>query len=128
MEEMGKIAAFGVAAALCAVMIRRQSPELAMVLALIGGAMILGRALYSMTGVRDMLDTLQEAAGLSPAVVAPVIKTVGVGLLTRFSAELCKDAGEGGLAAFIETAGAAAALFLALPLMGTVLTMITGLL
>ncbi len=128
MEEMGKIAAFGVVAAFSALVIRKQAPELAVVLVLLGGAMIMGRAIYTMSGVRAMMDTLQETAGLSPAVVAPVLKTVGVGLLSRFAAEMCKDAGEGGLAAFIETAGCAAALFLALPLMGTVLDMITGLL
>lgn len=128
MAEMGKIAAFGVMAALSAMMIKKQAPELALALVLLGGAMILGRALYTLTGVREMLDALQEAAGLSPAVVAPVIKTVGVGLLTKFSAELCKDAGEKSLSVWVETAGGAAALFLAMPLMKTVLDMIMELL
>ena len=41
---------------------------------------------------------------------------------------ICRDAKEGGLAAFVETAGAAVALFLAVPLLETVLNMITGLL
>ncbi len=125
---MGRIAAFAVVAALCAVVVRKQVPELSMVLVILGGAMILGRALYALTGVRAMLDTLREAAGLSPAVVAPVIKTAGVAILTRFAAELCRDAKEGGLASFVETAGAAIALFLALPLMQTVLSLLTELL
>lgn len=128
MDEMGRIAAFAVVAALCAVVVRKQVPELSMVLVILGGAMILGRALYALTGVRAMLDTLREAAGLSPAVVAPVIKTAGVAILTRFAAELCRDAKEGGLASFVETAGAAIALFLALPLMQTVLSLLTELL
>ncbi len=125
---MGRIAAFAIVAALCAVVLRKQVPELSMVLAILGGAMILGRALYAITGVQAMLDTLREAAGLSPAVVAPVIKTAGVAILTRFAAELCRDAKEGGLACFVETAGAAIALFLALPLMQTVLSLLTELL
>lgn len=125
---MGRIAALAIVAALCAVMVRKQVPELSLVLAVLGGVMILGRALYALTGVRAMLDTLQEVSGLSPAVVAPVIKTAGVAILTRFAAELCRDAKEGGLAAFVETAGAAIALFLALPLMQAVLSLLAELL
>lgn len=128
MVDMGKIAALAVAAALCAVVVRKQAPEISIVLVLLGAALILGLSLTAIVGVKSMMDDLREAAGLSPAVVAPVVKTVGVAILTKFAAEICKDAKESGLAAFVETAGAAAALFLAVPLLRTVLTMITGLL
>jgi len=128
MEDMGRIAALAVVTALCAVVIRKQAPGIAMTLVLLGVAMILRGSLSAISGVRAVLEELREAAGLSPAVVAPVIKTVGVAILTRFASEICKDAQEGGLASFVETAGAAVALFLALPLLETVLAMITGLL
>ena len=128
MEDMGRIAALAVVTALCAVVIRKQAPGIAMALVLLGVAMILRGSLSAIRGVRTVLEELREAAGLSPAVVAPVIKTVGVAILTRFASEICKDAQEGGLASFVETAGAAAALFLAVPLLETVLAMITGLL
>lgn len=128
MEDMGKIAALAVVAALCAAVVRKQAPEIALVLALVGAALIVSRSLVALTGVRTMLEQLREAAGLAPAVAAPVIKTVGVAILTRLAAELCRDAKESGLAAFVETAGAAAALFLALPLIHTVLDLLEGLL
>lgn len=128
MEDMGRIAALAVVTALCAVVIRKQAPGIAMALVLLGVAMILRGSLSAIRGVRTVLEELREAAGLSPAVVAPVIKTVGVAILTRFASEICKDAQEGGLASFVETAGAAVALFLAVPLLETVLAMITGLL
>ena len=44
------------------------------------------------------------------------------------SAALCRDAGEGSVAAFVETAGAAAAVLVALPLLKMVLELIMGLL
>ena len=71
---------------------------------------------------------LGEAAGLSPAVLAPVLKTVGIAILTHISAEVCRDAKESGIAAFVETAGAAVALCVALPLLRAVLDTVTGLL
>ena len=55
-------------------------------------------------------------------------KTVGVGVVTRLASAVCKDAGEGGIAAFLETAGSALALLTALPLAQAVLDTLGGLL
>ena len=128
MPDMVKIAAIAVAAALCAVVVKKNVAELGMVLALCAGAIILSCSLGALEGVKELMDTPADTAGLSPAVLAPVVKTVGIAVLTRVSAELCRDAKEGGIAAFVETAGAAAALFVSLPLLKTVLSMVTGLL
>ena len=128
MPDMVKIAAIAVAAALCSVVVKKNVAELGMVLALCAGAIILSCSLGALEGVKELMDTLADTAGLSPAVLAPVVKTVGIAVLTIVSAELCRDAKEGGIAAFVETAGAAAALFVSLPLLKTVLSMVTGLL
>ena len=128
MPDMVKIAAIAVAAALCAVVVKKNVAELGMVLALCAGAIILSCSLGALEGVKELMDTLADTAGLSPAVLAPVVKTVGIAVLTRVSAELCRDAKEGGIAAFVGTAGAAAALLVSLPLLKTVLSMVTGLL
>ena len=128
MPDMVKIAAIAVAAALCAVVVKKNVAELGMVLALCAGAIILSCSLGALEGVKELMDTLADTAGLSPAVLAPVVKSVGIAVLTRVSAELCRDAKEGGIAAFVETAGAAAALLVSLPLLKTVLSMVTGLL
>ena len=126
MPDMVKIAAVAVAAALCAVVVKKNASELGLVLA--AGTVILGLSLGALEGVRELMDTLGDTAGLSPAILAPVLKTVGIAILTRIAAELCRDAKENGIAAFVETAGAASALFVALPLLRTVLSMVTGLL
>ena len=128
MPDMVKSAAIAVAAALCSVVVKKNVAELGMVLALCAGAIILSCSLGALEGVKELMDTLADTAGLSPAVLAPVVKTVGIAVLTRVSAELCRDAKEGGIAAFVETAGAAAALFVSLPLLKTVLSRVTGLL
>lgn len=128
MEEALKVAAVAVAAALCAVVVRKQAPEIGITLILAAGAVILGLALGSAGQVLSLMDTLAETAGLSPAVLAPVLKTAGIAIVTRVSAEVCRDAGEGGAASFVEVAGAMLALVVALPLLEAVLRTVTGLL
>lgn len=128
MESVVRLAAAAVAAALCAVVVKQRAREVGAVLALAAGALLLGAALGAIEEVRALADELGELIGLSPAVLAPVLKTVGIAILTRIAAELCRDAGEGGIAAAAETAGAAAAVLTALPLLRAVLSTITGLL
>lgn len=128
MEEMGKIAAVAVAAALFGVVLRKSAPELALALTLAAGGLILLAALGAMERVTELMEELADRAGLAPAVLAPVVKTVGIAILTRVSAEVCRDAGESGVAAFVETAGAALALLATLPLLSAVLETVAGLL
>ena len=125
MESVVRLAAAAVAAALCAVVVKQHAREVWAVLALAAGALLLGAALGAIEEVRALADELGELIGLSPAVLAPVLKTVGIAILTRIAAELCRDAGEGGIAAAAETAGAAAAVLTALPLLRAVLSTIT---
>lgn len=128
MEDILKIAAVAIIAALCAAVVKKNVQELGMVLALTAGVLILGFALSAIGGVRDLLEGLADTAGLEPAILAPVVKTVGIAIITRVTAEICRDAKESGIASFVETAGAATALYIALPLVKAVLNMVTGLL
>lgn len=128
MEVVGKMAALAVAAALCALVVRQNAKEVGLVLSLAAGALILAQAMGALEAVRALMEDLGDRAGLSPAVLDPVLKTVGIAVLTRISAEVCRDAKESGIAAFVETAGAVMALYVALPLMRAVLETIAELL
>ena len=128
MDAMGKAAAVALIAALCAAVVKRETREIGLVLSLTAGAVIVSLVLAQVSGLVTFLESLADAAGLAPAVFAPVLKTVGISILTRISSELCRDAGEGGLAAFVEMAGAALALLVTAPLLQAVLDTLSGLL
>ena len=64
-------------------------------------------------------DFLEEAAGwgdLPLQLFTPLVKTVGIALVSRTGSDLCRDAGESAVASVLETAGAAAAIWVSLPL------------
>ena len=126
--DIVKVGVIAILAALSAVVVKKQVQELGLVLALVAGVLLLSLSMEALEGVRSFLDLLSQTAGLSPAILSPVLKTMGIAIVTKLSAELCRDAKEGGIAAFVETAGTAMALFVSLPLLRTVLSMITELL
>ncbi|MBR4099193.1 MAG: stage III sporulation protein AD [Clostridium sp.] len=121
MELMIKLAAAAVSATLCAVVLRRGAAEVAFLLTLAAGCWILLAVSDSLAAVLATMEELSRVSGLDRAVVEPVTKTVALSLMTRITAEVCRCAGEGGVAAFVETAGTILALVVALPLIHSVM-------
>ena len=128
MSDIIKVAAAAVAAALCAVVVRRQSPEIALALGIGACALVVLYCSGALGAVVELVDKLAEIGNLSAQVVEPVMKTAGIAIVTRLAADFCKDAQEGGLASAVELAGTALALAATLPLMSAVLDVLTQLL
>lgn len=127
-EVMIKVAAGAVTAVLCGTVVRRAAPELGFLLALAAGIWVLWTVADSLKLVTEWMKWLCELAGLEDWLIEPVFKTVVLSILTRLTAEVCKSAGESGVAAFVETAGTILALAVSLPLVGGVLKMMEGML
>lgn len=128
MSGIGKIAALAVTAALCAVVVRKQSPEIALVLALAAGTILMLQCAEGMSELLELLGRLTELGGLSASAVRPLVRVTGVSIVTHLTAEICRDAKEGGLAGAVEIAGTVLALTAAAPLLSAVLDTLSELL
>ena len=128
MSDAVKVAGAGIIAAVCAMTVRKQTPELAVLLTVCAGVLILLGCSGALASVTEFMDELVEVGGLSPGIIAPVAKVTGIAIITRLSADICKDAKEGALAAAVETAGTVFALLVVLPLMSAVLDLLKKLL
>lgn len=126
--DMMALAALGMTAALCAVVVRQKTPELAALLILVACALLLWNTLPMLETIRDVLEELAALADLSPAILRPMIQTVGLAVVTKLASSLCRDAGEGSIASFLEVAGGASAVLVALPLLKMVLQLVQELL
>ena len=115
-----KLAAVGVTAVLLSIVLKKNTPELALLLVLAAGLWMLALAADALGAAMALARELAGQAGLSEALLEPVVKTVALSILTKLTSEVCRSAGEGGAAAFVETAGAAMALAAALPLVRAV--------
>lgn len=117
MEWMIRAAVVAVVAALLASVLRQSVPQFALVLTLTAGVWLLAGAADSLGAVVELINRLSSIAGVEPQVIQPVLKTAAIAVLARLTSEMCRGAGEQGLAAFVDTAGTLAALGAALPLL-----------
>ena len=124
MEVVFRWTAACVAAALLALVLKKGTPEIALVLTLAAvsvGLLSLGETARSLAA---LFGTLQSQSGLGEEWFAPLYKTVGIAAVVRIGGDLCRDAGETALAGVIETAGTVCALAVAAPLMEGVVNLV----
>lgn len=116
METVLRVTALCLTGALLAVLLHRSGGELALLLSL---AVCGVAAMVLMEPLEELRDFWEDAAAwgeLPVELFTPLIKTVGIALLSRTGSDLCRDAGEGAIASVLETAGAVAAIAVSLPL------------
>ena len=128
MAELGKIIAICLIGAVLTLLLEKSHPELAILLALSVCAGLLLFGLSRLGTVLSALKQLAQAGGLSSDLLQPLVKTVGIALVTRTGAELCRDAKQGALASVVEMAGAFCAIIVSLPLLGAVWELLRGML
>lgn len=115
------------AALTCGQLLKGKSPALALLVSITALLVLFGMFLPCLQNVWRQFSRLLSDSGLDPEVLLPVIKSLAVTQITHISAELCRDAGERGLAAKVELCGAAAALLCILPLVQQALKLIGAL-
>ncbi len=119
--DMMRVAGFAVTAAFAAAAMRRMRPEAGMGLALAAGMMLLLAALSQVQSISGALQQLCERAQLQPTYVRTLLKTVGICFLTDFTADVCRDVEETGLAQRVETVGRLMILAVAAPVLASLL-------
>lgn len=124
MEQVFQVTALCLVGALLAVVVRRGSPELSLLLTLGAAVAVLLSLAGALEELMAFFSELGERSGVSQRLLTPLYKTVGIALVVKVGGELCRDAGESALSSVVETAGAVCALLAALPLLRTVLSML----
>lgn len=128
MEEILKVATVAMVAVLCGAVVKKQASEQGILLILVTG---IGICFFLATAMAEILRSmayLAEIAQMESELLMPLLKTVGISITTKVTTELCRSAGEGGMASFVEMSGTILSLVVALPLLEGVMTMMAELL
>ena len=119
---MNVIGIVGVAAVTIAtaVFIKQYRPEIALVIAGIGGVLVLMLITGDLIDIQDTLNGILEEFNVNGAVFAVVIKALGVCVITDFTANTCRDFGHSALSSGVEFAGKVVVVVLSLPIIAEI--------
>ena len=123
MDFLIKGSVIGVIASVLGLLLKKNAPEFALLLTVSAAAAIIGFALSILGNIKDFVYELAERGAVSSALLAPLVKCVGISVCAKLASDICKDAGFSASASAVELVAAAAALYAALPLMRAVLKM-----
>ena len=123
-----KVGAVCLVGALLAALLTKDGPEFALLLTLSAAALVLWwlRGVWEEAG--EFLRRLAAVTGLAPELFGPLLKTVGIALVSRICAGICRDASQEALAVLVEITAALCAVAVSLPLLAAVWDMLQELL
>lgn len=128
MSQMVVVSGGVLVTVVCGVVVRKQAPEIALVLTLCAAVAVLVAVSGELGLIVGYIQRLAQAGGISQELIAPVMKTTGIAMLCKFTADFCRDAKENGLASAVELAGTVLGLVAAMPLLQGVLSLLEELL
>ena len=108
------------------VVIRGIKGEMAVPISLCVSVMLVGISLAICGPVFDFINNLVKPS--SKNYITILLKSVGVSLLASTAADICRDCGENSIAAKVEMLGKCEILFLSLPLLQEITSLVTNIL
>ena len=124
MTEYLRFAAAALIGLILTLVVGRQSKDLSLLLSLAVCVLLCLGAMEFLEPVTEFLSELRQLGELDSDAVSILLKCAGIGMLSELAGLLCADAGEGALGKALQLCSNAAILWLSLPLLRQVLTMI----
>jgi len=128
MELLVKCVALAVFSAIVILMLRKQNPELAFAISVTTAVVLLLSAASMAKELLEAVEEVQRIFHIGVVEARPIIKCLGIAFISKFGAELCRDASQTALASAVETAGNLCAAALAMPMILSLMTTIGGML
>ena len=124
MGEYLRFAAAALIGLILVLVVGRQSRDLGMLLSLAVCVLLALGAMDFLEPVMELLDELKRLGELDGGAVGILLRCAGIGMVSELAGLLCADAGEGAMGKALQICANAAILWLSLPLLRQVLTMI----
>lgn len=124
--EVIKIIGAGFVTAITAILLRSAKPELAFAVTVTGVIIILVFVADMLQNTVNILSTITKLTGIENGLIRILLKIVGIGYLTEFSAGILNDFGSNAVADKVVLGGKLAILILSLPIIEGVLKLLVG--
>lgn len=112
-----KICFVGIITAFCVLILKENKSDMAIITAVAGGCIILLMVIDYISGIFAILTSLMEKAGINNDIFRILVKIIGIGYLTDFSAGIIEDAGSKSLSEKVVLGGKVIIMALSIPIL-----------
>ena len=122
--EIIKIIGIALVALIIIIMLKQYRPEYAIFISLLTGALILLLVMDRLTGIINLIQSIQDKFSINTQFIALLIKITGIAFLSEFAVSICKDSGEGAIASKIELGSKIIIISMSIPIISSLLEII----
>ncbi len=122
--EIIKIIGIALIALVIIVMLKQYRPEYAIFITILTGVLILFLVMDRLTGIINLIQTIQSKSSINTQFIALLIKITGIAFLSEFAVSICKDSGESAIASKIELGSKIIIISMSVPIISGLLEII----
>lgn len=122
--EIIKIIGIALIALIIIIMLKQYRPEYAIFISLLTGALILLLVMDELTGIINLIQSIQDKFSINTQFIALLIKITGIAFLSEFAVSICKDSGEAAIASKIELGSKIIIISMSIPIISSLLEII----
>ena len=122
--EIIKIIGIALTALVIIIMLKQYRPEYAVFISILTGVLILVLVMDKLTGIINIIQSIQDKFGINTQFIAILIKITGIAFLSEFAVSICKDSGEAAIASKIEIGSKIIIISMSIPIISNLLEII----
>lgn len=126
--EIFKVVGIAITAVVISLILKRDRPEISLLVGICAGILILLGVLSSMTGVIEVFDDLIYKTGVDEELFSGVLKIIGIGYLTEYTSQICTDYGQNSLSEKVQLSGKISIFLMSVPIIKELVSVISSLL
>lgn len=125
--EIFKVVGIGILGAIITGLMKTAKPEYSIFVVLATGIIILVMLINSLGEVVGAFYQIVEKSSISDELFSGVMKIIGIGYLTEYSAGICEDYGTASIGKKLQLAGKIVIFLMALPILTTLMDVVINL-
>jgi stage III sporulation protein AD len=126
--DIFKLIGIGIVATVAAVTIKPQKPEIALQISIVAGVLIFIAVADELVNALEVFNNISDKLGTDKEYIVRVLKVTGIAYLAEFAGNVCRDAGETGIATKIELAGKVIIFVMCTPMIQALFNIISSIL
>lgn len=128
MDSLYKIISIAIITCVACLIIKPIRSDFAIFISIVGGIIVLFYSVSYLSQIFDVFNNIFNISGINTSLYSIILKIIGIGYLTEFTAGICNDTGNQSLGDKVLLGGKIVILVMAIPIVTSILQIVVELL
>ncbi len=127
-DSLYKIISIAIITCVACLIVKPIRADFAIFISIVGGIIVLFYSVSYLSQIFDVFNNIFKISGVNTSIYSIILKIIGIGYLTEFTASICNDTGNSSLGDKVLLGGKIVILVMAIPIVTSILEIVMELL